>query len=266
MLKQVQHDKKKMFSELKRRTGPLHQLLQSVASASANLLFPPRCVSCGVPVESVHSFCLDCFAKLQLITAPHCSHCGVPFEYDLGHDAVCAACLHEPPRYTAARAAMHYDDYSRGLITRLKYGDHSELVPALAQQLRRAGGELTAQADWLVPVPLHSRRLRERKFNQSALLAFALSDVTGVAVMADGLLRVEDTPPQASLTRKQRLENVKKAFRVNHKRAALLRGVRVLLIDDVMTTGATIDACSKVLLGAGVTNVYVLTVARTVRE
>ena len=247
------------FAQLREKASPFLR-------GTANLLFPPRCVSCGASTDTAHTFCLDCFSKLQLIAPPLCRMCGVPFAYELGDDAVCASCLHEAPRYTAARAAMEYDDTSRHLITRLKYGDHSELVPALAQQLWRAGAEFTSKADWIVPVPLHPKRLRERKFNQSALLAHALSDSCRVPVMADGLLRVENTPPQASLTRKERLNNVKKAFRVNHKRAGLLRGASVVLLDDVMTTGATMDACSKLLLGAGVRAVYVLSVARTIRD
>lgn len=237
-----------------------------ILSAAANLIFPPRCAACGAGVEAAHALCVDCFARLQFIAAPLCHACGLPFAYELGDEAVCAACLHEPPPYRAARAALHYDEHSKHLITRLKYGDHSELIPALSQQLYRAGARLAAQSDWLVPVPLHPRRLRARTFNQSALLAYGLSDRCGVSVMPDGLLRVLNTPPQAGLPRAQRLTNINGAFRVNHKRAALLRGASVTLIDDVMTTGATICACTRVLLGAGVKNVYVLTVARTVRE
>ncbi len=160
---------------------------------------------------------------------------------------------------------MHYDDASRKLITRLKYADKQELVPALAAQLWRSGAELCARADWILPVPLHPKRLRARKFNQSALLAYALADYAGLPVMADGLVRTENTPPQASLPREERIDNVRRAFRANHKRAALLRGARLLLVDDVVTTGATINACSKALLGAGAKAVYVLTVAKTVK-
>lgn len=248
-----------LLAELHAKTNPL-------LVAATNLLFPPRCAACGDDVETAHSFCLNCFSKLQLIAPPECAQCGVPFAYDLGNDAICATCLDSPPPYNMARAAMHYDDASRALITRLKYGDKQHLIPALIAQLWRAGAPLTKHADWLVPVPLHPKRLRERKFNQSALLAHGLSDYSGVPVLSDGLLRVENTPPQASLSRKERLSNVKKAFRANHKRALQLRGANVVLIDDVITTGATIHACSKVLLGAGVKSVYVLSVARTVKE
>lgn len=238
----------------------------SVVTALLGGLFPPRCVSCGCDVEALHSFCTDCFAKLSLIDAPYCARCGDPFAYDLGKDAVCSYCLQTPPPFAKARAAIRYDDASRKLITRLKYADKQELVPPLSAQLWRIGAKLCTNADLIIPVPLHPKRLRERKFNQSALLAHELARRSGLGVLADGLLRTENTPPQASLSREQRLKNVKHAFRVNHKHAAKLRGANVLLVDDVMTTGATINACSKALLGASVKDVYVITAAKTVRE
>ena len=248
-----------MFAQFMKKTNPL-------IAAATNLLFPPRCTLCAGDVDVAHSVCIDCFTKLNLIAPPECARCGSPFAYDMGADAVCAECLQSPPPYNAARAAMQYDDASRKLITRLKYADKQDLVPTLAKQIWRSGAALCAQADYIIPVPLHPKRLRERKFNQSALLAYGLSDLCGVPVMADGLLRVENTPPQASLERAERLKNVKRAFRVNHKRAKLLRGASILLVDDVITTGATIHACSKALLGASAKAVYVLTIAKTVKD
>lgn len=247
------------LAELRAKTHPFF-------TAATNILFPPKCASCGEPNDAAHSLCVNCFAQLQLISAPLCQACGEPFAYDMGDQAVCASCLQEPPLYEVARAAMHYDDASRHLVTRLKYADQQQLVPILSRQLWRAGAALCEQSDWLIPVPMHPKRLRARMFNQSALLAYGLAEHCALPVMADGLLRTENTPPQASLTRQERLENVRRAFRVNHKRAALLRRARVLLIDDVMTTGATVNACCKMLLGAGVQSVSVLTVARTVKH
>lgn len=247
------------LTQIRAKTNPIVQ-------ATLNLVFPPRCVSCEAETEAAHTLCHPCFAQLQLIGEPHCESCGLPFEFDLGQGARCSFCLHDAPRYYQARTAMQYDAQSRRLITRLKYGDRADLVPALVQHMWRAGAALCEQSDWLIPVPLHSRRLRQRGFNQSSLLAHGLSRHARVAVMADGLLRVLNTPPQASLSRVERLQNVRRAFRVNHKRALLLKRQRVLLIDDVMTTGATVDACTEALLAAGVACVNVLTVARTVRE
>lgn len=235
-------------------------------TAAANLLFPPQCAACGADTDAAHSFCLDCFSQLSLIAPPFCYRCGVPFAFSLGEKAVCAACLHEEPPYRLARSAMLYDPLAQRLVTRLKYGDRQELLPALAQQLWRAGIEVTNGADFLIPVPLHPKRLRERRFNQSALLAMRLSRRCGVPALVDGMKRVRHTPPQASLNRKERLTNVTRAFAVNHRHAARLRGTCVVLIDDVMTTGATIHACCQALLGAMVREVRVLTLARTLKE
>lgn len=248
-----------LLAQLREKTNPL-------IAAALHLCFPPRCVSCGTDVDAAHSLCADCFAKLQLISDPCCARCGVPFAYELGDGAVCADCMQSPPPYAAARAAMHYDDASRKLITRLKYADKQELVPALAAQLWRVGAALCARADLLIPVPLHPKRQRKRLFNQAALLAYALEKHCGKPVLAGGLLRTENTPPQASLPREARLKNVAHAFRVNHAHAEALRGKVVLLIDDVTTTGATLNACSKALRAAQVAEVLVLTVAKTGRE
>ncbi len=233
--------------------------------AGLNLLFPPRCPACRVTVDAPHQFCRDCFASLSFIADPQCVLCGFPFEYDLGQGAICGHCMHDAPPYMAARAALKYDEYSAHLITGFKYADHTQHVMLYADLMRRAGAEFLKQVDLIVPVPLHPRRLRERKFNQATLLAYAVGR-DDYPVLPDALLRVKHTPQQAGLTRNQRLNNVRGAFRVNHRHAARLRGTRVLLVDDVMTTGATLKACSKILLGAGVRDVYVLTLARTVRE
>lgn len=242
------------------------QTLSPYWQALSNVLFPPRCVACRVPVDAVQSFCGDCFEKIRLIDQPCCSLCGFPFEFDLGYEALCANCLHDVPTYDQARAALHYDAASRPLITRLKYTDQPEAVGAYSRQLYRVGSTMLQGCDVIIPVPLHLKRLRQRKYNQSALLAYGLSDLCKVPVLADGLVRVKHTPPQASLSRRERLTNVRTAFRVNHRHANRLNGASVMLIDDVMTTGATIDACSKILKGAGVAKVNVLTLARTIRD
>lgn len=245
--------------QFKQKASPVWQL-------AMNFLFPPRCMACGVDVDAHPSFCRDCFQQIRLISDPCCSLCGLPFEYDLGQGALCGMCMHDAPPYDMARAAMHYDDLSRNLITRLKYGDRSEAVAAHARQLLRAGHGLLSQADVIIPVPLHVRRLMQRRFNQSAMLAHALGDISDHPVWPDALIRIRYTKPQAGLLRRERLRNVTGAFRANHRYASQLRGRRVLLVDDVMTTGATINACSDTLRAAGAVHIGVLTLARTIRE
>ena len=234
--------------------------------AGLNLCFPPRCMACGVGVDAPHSFCTSCFDTIRFIEAPMCQLCGFPFEYDLGQEVLCGHCMHDVPPYDEARAVFHYDETTRHLITRFKYSDRTERMPGYARLMARAGAGLLKKSDVIIPVPLHRKRMMQRKYNQSALLAYGLADTASLPVLPDGLLRTKHTPPQAGLTRKQRQENVKGVFKVNHRYAKYLRGKSVLLIDDVMTTGATIQACTKMLLGAGVAHVYVLCLARTVKE
>ncbi len=232
----------------------------------ADLCFPPRCSGCGVITDAVHGFCVNCFDAIDFISAPQCDCCGLPFESDLGADALCASCMQTRPPYTAARAAFHYNDASRALITRFKYNDSTQSLPAYVALLRRAGGALMQDCQVIIPVPLHRKRLIRRRYNQAALLAYGLARACDKPVLPDGLIRVRHTTPQVELARSARLENVKGAFRVNHRYAAYLKGQSVVLIDDVMTTGATIHACSMILMQAGAARVIVLTLARSVRD
>lgn len=182
------------------------------------------------------------------------------------HTALCGYCMADRPVYASARAAMEYGEVAQGLVAAFKYRDRTQHAPMMAQWMHRAGYDVLMACEVLIPVPLHWRRLLQRRYNQSLLLAQQLSVLTATPVLADGLLRVRHTPPQASLGRAQRLENVKGAFRVNHRHAHAIRGKTIALIDDVMTTGATIDACTRVLLQAQAKAVHVVTLARTIRE
>ena len=181
-----------------------------------------------------------------------------------GAEVLCAACLESPPLFRQARAALIYDDASKALILRFKHGDQLQAVRVLTPWLAEAGAELIAQADVFVPVPLHRWRLLKRRYNQSALLAARLARQSGKAAAVDALVRVRATPPQGHLKRAERAANVRGAFRVRDARA--IAGKRVLLVDDVMTTGATLNACAGALLDAGALSVDVLCVARVVRD
>lgn len=248
---------------LKRKASPI---VAPVVTLGLNLCFPPRCVACAKLTETADSFCAECFAAIRFIDDPCCVLCGFPFEFDLGEQSLCGYCMHDPPPYDTARAVFHYDDATRRMIARFKYQDCTQRAPVFGRLLARAGRELTAKSQVIIPVPLHLRRMFQRKYNQSALLAFAVADHCCLPVLPDGLLRVRHTQPQAGLTRPQRLDNVRGAFRVNHRQAAYLKGKSVLLIDDVITTGATIHHCTKLLKSAGVAKVHVLTLAKTVRD
>ncbi len=235
-----------------------------VSRHGLNLLIPPTCVQCHARVDAPRRVCGPCWAALRFIAAPLCACCGVPFPYDVGDDALCAACSASPPAYDLARAALVYDDASRPFVTRLKYGDRLEGVELYAGWIARAAGSLLAETDVILPVPLHRLRLLARRFNQSALIAQALSRASGQAWLPDVLVRTRRTRPQVGLTPAGRRRNVAQAFAVRRGREGRVAGARVLLIDDVLTTGATVEACAKALKRAGARSVAVATLARVV--
>jgi ComF family protein len=230
-------------------------------------LLPPRCLACGGGVETQGALCAACWQGISFLGAPHCIRCGLPFPYDAGTGAECANCIAHPPAYGRARAVFAYDDHSRRLILAFKHADKLHGMPSFGQWLARSGAELMAEADLIAPVPLHWTRLFRRRFNQSAMLAQATvtawGDRPAPRFAPDLLVRRRRTRSQGHLSRLQRAENVRGAFAL--KPGADVTGRRVLLVDDVLTTGATLDACTRVLKRAGAAEVDVLTLARAVR-
>jgi len=230
-----------------------------------DIVLPPRCLKCGATVDAVGALCADCWPAVAFLAPPHCAACGLPFEFDLGPDALCGACAGERPVFARARAAFRYDDGSKDLILRFKHADRTDSAPAFARWMARAGAALLADADLIVPVPLHWLRLFMRRYNQAALLASALGGLSGKPAVNDLLLRRRRTPSQGGLGALGRQRNVAGAFAVDPRRRARLQDKRVLLVDDVLTTGATVSACTSALLRAGAGAVDVLTLARVVR-
>ncbi|MGD0143149.1 MAG: ComF family protein [Rhizomicrobium sp.] len=242
------------------------QGLRRAGAGALNLLFPPLCVGCRAPVFEAHSLCAACWGTIGFLDGPTCECCGYPFEIDPGPGTLCSACHANPPAFARARSVMRYDEGSKKLILALKRADRLDLAPAFSRWLDRSGRELLAEADLIVPVPLHPRRLWRRRYNQSAILAQRLAKLTAKPADPLVLRRIRATASQGEMpSAKARRRNVRGAFRVSPENAAALRGKAVLLIDDVFTTGATIDACARALKRAGATKVLVLTLARVVR-
>ncbi len=233
-------------------------------TAALDVVLPPLCMACRTTVGAPGRLCPECWAAVDFIAAPFCHRCGLPFAYDTGPGAVCAACASASPPFDRARAAVRYGDTARRLVGGFKYGDRTHLAPALAKLLLRPGAALLEDADLLVPVPLHPRRLIARRFNQSAMLARALSMLCRVAVSTDALTRHRATPAQAGLGREGRARNVAGAFRVPSRQRAGIAGRHIVLIDDVLTTGATANACARALRRADAERIDVLTLARVV--
>jgi ComF family protein len=232
--------------------------------AALDFLVPPRCAACDEPVAVQGELCPGCFGRTGFISAPMCVRCGVPFaSADQGGDeGLCPGCREHPPLFRQARAALRYDDQGRRLILPLKHGDRLDLAPILAPMLVRAGGELLGRADLLVPVPLHRRRLFHRKYNQAAVLAFAAGRLARRPVLPDALQRTRRTAPLDDKSPEERAREVAGSISVRPNRAAMITGRTVVLIDDVMTSGATANACAAVLLAAGARAVDVLVAAR----
>lgn len=233
------------------------------AKLALNLALPTLCVACRDPVDG-EGLCADCWTKMSFIGPPFCPRLGIPFVYDPGPEMLSMEAIANPPAYARARAAVRYDDVARTLVHALKYQDRTDLAPAMGSWMARAGRELLDDADVLVPVPLHWRRGWSRRYNQSGLLARAIEGQTGVKVAAEALRRVRPTAQQIGLSRPERASNVQGAFKVAPDRQAMIAGRRVVLIDDVLTSGATVDACARALLRAKATAVDVLVFARVV--
>ena len=245
----------------------LRRRLLGAGRMTLDALLPPRCLACGGAVETQGALCADCWQGINFLGAPCCTRCGLPFPYDAGTGVECAQCVAHPPPFDRARAVFAYDDQSRRLILAFKHADQLHGMPAFGQWLARSGAELLAEADLVAPVPLHWTRLFHRRFNQSALLAqAAVAAWRGPeppSFAPELLVRRRRTRSQGHLSRLQRSENVRGAFAL--KPGTDVAGKRVLLVDDVLTTGATVEACARLLKRAGAARVDVLTLARAMR-
>jgi ComF family protein len=233
------------------------------AKLALDIALPTLCVACREPVDG-EGVCAKCWAKLAFIAPPFCPRLGIPFVYDPGPDMLSMEAISDPPAYARARAAVRYDDVAKTLVHALKYQDRTDLAPAMGRWMARAGRELLDEADMVVPVPLHWRRGWSRRYNQSGALARVIERQSGVKLQSEALRRVRPTQQQIGLNRSQRASNVQGAFKVAADRQSLVQGRRVVLVDDVLTSGATVDACARALLRAKAAQVDVLVFARVV--
>ncbi|HEY8190358.1 MAG TPA: ComF family protein [Micavibrio sp.] len=229
-----------------------------------DLVLPPRCVLTGEIVAAQGTLAPEGWQSLRFISPPFCQTCSYPFDFETENMTQCGVCLIDPPPFASARAVLAYDDASRDLILKFKHGDHLQAVPALVPMLARAGADSLGMADLIVPVPLHRWRLLRRRYNQAALLAWGLARRMGKPCLPDALIRTRATPSQGHGAN-DRTVNVRGAFGIHPKHGVTVAGQRILLVDDVFTTGATLRECAKVLLEADAKEVHVLTIARVVR-
>ncbi len=244
----------------------LTRFARTAGRAALDLVLPPLCLKCRAPVSEPQSTCAKCWGELRFLSAPQCVQCGIPFPHDLGQGVKCAACIARPPSFAIARSALAYDDASRDLILGFKHGDRLEAVPLFARWMTSTGREALDGADMLIPVPLHWRRLVARRYNQAAELAHALARITGTPVEANLLTRTKRTRSQGEMvSARERMKNVAGAFAVAPSHRSKIQGCRAVIVDDVLTTGATLSACAKALLRHGAASVSLITLARVVR-
>lgn len=242
----------------------LFRLLRSVLAPAIDYALPPRCPGCGAIVAADDAFCLTCWSGMRFLGHPCCARCGVPFDHDMGADALCGACLADPPPFDSARAVLAYGDVARTVALRLKYGRRLGLARLIARHMARHIPTDVPDRALIVPVPLHRWRLWWRGFNQSALIADHLSRLSGLPVDKLTLSRVRRTQPLRGLNPKMRAKAVKGAFALEPGHD--FSGRSILLIDDVHTSGATAAACARTLKRGGATSVHLLCWARALPD
>jgi ComF family protein len=244
----------------------IHNVIRRAGRGLLDLAFPPVCLICRGPVASADSLCPACWNTLQFIDGPVCDCCGLPFDIDAGPGTRCGSCLATPPAFDRGRAVLRYDEAGKAPLLALKHADRLDLVPAFAAWLDRAGAELLQNADLIVPVPLHAIRLWRRRYNQAAELARALARRRKLGYAAMVLQRVKNTPSQGTMpSAAARRRNMRGAFWVPRGKREAIKGKHLVLVDDVLTTGATASSAARILKRAGAASVSILAVARVVR-
>lgn len=241
------------------------RFFSAASSRALDLLLPPTCPITGEAVGKPGLLSAKGWSQLKFIDDPVCARCGAPFAHDHGEGAECAGCIAEPPAFDRARAAVRYDEASHKLIVSFKHSDRTELGPLLGGWLARAGRPLFGEGTIFVPAPLHPRRLLARRYNQAAMLATAAAKTAGAGILFGALVRTRPTPPQKNLSADARRRNMAGAFAVRENHRAEIEGRRVVLIDDVLTTGATLSACARALKKAGAASVDALVLARAMK-
>lgn len=240
----------------------LTKLLPDLVKGIIDLSVPAQCLMCDALQTKPGGCCPVCWQKIRFIRKPMCPVLGTPFAADMGEGILSAEAIADPPVFDKCRSAVIYDDHTRPMVTALKYTDRLDLAPWMANWMVQAGRELFEDDPVIIPVPLHPLRLIQRRFNQSAVLARHISKMTGLAFWHDVLTKRKNTLPQVGLNALERAHNVQGAFWVKEAQKIRLSGQKVVLIDDVYTSGATAKSASKALLRAGAKTIYVLTFAR----
>ncbi len=235
-------------------------------SGVVDYALPPVCGNCQEPVLNSNGLCGACWATLTFISDPCCACCGYPFDYFVEDGVLCGECLRSPKSFDHCRAALSYDDHSKDMVIGFKHADRTDLTQLFTRWIALAGPEVIEGVDFIAPVPLHPRRLLSRRYNQSGLLAQKIARSHKKKYLPDLLIRTRNTSSQGHLSQRARWKNVGTAFQINPKFADRIQDKNIVLIDDVYTTGATLEACSRVLKKQKVAKINALVLARVLRE
>ncbi len=239
--------------------------MQRALASMIRTIYPPRCMACETHTDQAQALCPPCWSKTGFISGSTCTTCSAPLVGEaIGQQ--CDTCLRYPPPWSLGKAALEYDGVGRNLVLALKKADRLDLVPAMSRWMQLAAREVLPVTDIVAPVPLHPRRYLKRKFNQSAELARHLAAQSNLLYSGDLLSRIKHTDSQNGKDRIERFENLQSAIAPTKRNRAMIAGKRVLLVDDVLTTGATLSACTEACYAAGAKNVDILVLARVVNQ
>ena len=237
--------------------------LKIIINRLIELIFPQTCLVCNQIIDN-GNFCVKDWSELHFLQKPACNICFQPFEFKIDDKAVCGKCLQKRPKYFKAISVWVYNEQSRIIISRFKYYDQTNLAKYFSEIMFKQAQEILPEIDFIVPIPLHKFRINKRKYNQAAILAKNIAKLSDKELILDLLVRTKNNQPQASLKQRMRYKNVKGIFKTKEKYLTKIKGKNVLLIDDVITTGATVESCAKELKSVKVNRIYVLTLAKTI--
>ena len=242
-------------------------MISKIFNKILKVIFPPKCVLCDKIIEDEDSLCSDCWKKIKFIKEPFCNKCSTPFEFEVSDDDICLSCMKNKPLYIKSRSAVVYDSEVSKIIFKFKFYDKLHLKRFMGKCMCRASSDIIDNIDILIPIPLHKKRLIYRKYNQSLLLANEIAKNSGKIVIHDFLYKIKYTVPQASLKQSERQTNLKNKFAINPKYLNDIEKYKNLgfaIVDDVITTGSTVNECIKILNKAGINKVYSISFAKTV--